>query len=106
MRIAFVEWPEALSTTGAQWGELKDSVGVWFDDANRIAYYYPKDIIDESYKAASYDVVGFTRGEPKGRYLAPANSGGSCSMAALTEPGWRSTKASPMMAPDHSPPLP
>ena len=27
MRIAFVEWPEALSTTGAQWGELKDSVG-------------------------------------------------------------------------------
>lgn len=26
MRIAFVEWPDALSTTGAQWGELKDSV--------------------------------------------------------------------------------
>jgi N-carbamoylputrescine amidase len=26
MRIAFVEWPEALSTTGAQWGELKDSI--------------------------------------------------------------------------------
>jgi N-carbamoylputrescine amidase len=26
MRIAFVEWPDALSTTGAQWDELKDSV--------------------------------------------------------------------------------
>ena len=26
MRIAFVEWPEALSTTGGQWDELKDSV--------------------------------------------------------------------------------
>lgn len=26
MRIAFVEWPEALSTTDAQWGELKDAV--------------------------------------------------------------------------------
>lgn len=26
MRIAFVEWPEALSATGAQWDELKDSV--------------------------------------------------------------------------------
>jgi N-carbamoylputrescine amidase len=26
MRIAFVEWPDALSTTGAQWEELKDSV--------------------------------------------------------------------------------
>lgn len=56
--------------------ELKDSIGMWFDDANKKIYYYPKDIIDESYKAASYDVVGFTRGEPTGRYLAPANSGG------------------------------
>jgi N-carbamoylputrescine amidase len=26
MRIAFVEWPDALSTTGARWDELKDSV--------------------------------------------------------------------------------
>lgn len=26
MRIAFVEWPEALSTTGAEWDELKNSV--------------------------------------------------------------------------------
>lgn len=26
MRIAFVEWPEALSTTDAQWGMLKDSI--------------------------------------------------------------------------------
>jgi N-carbamoylputrescine amidase len=26
MRIAFVEWPDALSTTGTRWDELKDSV--------------------------------------------------------------------------------
>ena len=26
MRIAYVEWPEALSTTDAQWNELKDQV--------------------------------------------------------------------------------
>ena len=56
--------------------ELKDSIGLYFDHALKKIYYYPKDIIDESYKAASYDVVGFTRGEPTGRYLAPANSGG------------------------------
>jgi hypothetical protein len=56
--------------------ELRDSVGIWFDDANKKVYYYPKDIIDQSYKANSYDVVGFTRGEPTGRYLAPADSGG------------------------------
>ena len=56
--------------------ELRDSIGLRFDDANKRVYYYPQDIIDESYKAASYDVVGFTRGEPTGRYLAPENSGG------------------------------
>ena len=26
LRIAFVEWPEALSTSDYQWGALKDSV--------------------------------------------------------------------------------
>jgi N-carbamoylputrescine amidase len=26
LRVAFVEWPEALSTCGAQWDQLKDSV--------------------------------------------------------------------------------
>jgi N-carbamoylputrescine amidase len=26
MRIAFVEWPDALSTNGAQWDELKDAI--------------------------------------------------------------------------------
>jgi N-carbamoylputrescine amidase len=26
MRIAFIEWPDGLSTTGGQWDELKDSV--------------------------------------------------------------------------------
>jgi hypothetical protein len=56
--------------------ELRDSIGLRYDDVNKKIYYYPKDIIDESYKAASYDVVGFTRGEPTGRYLAPADSGG------------------------------
>jgi len=26
LRIAFVEWPEALSTGGAQWTQLKESL--------------------------------------------------------------------------------
>jgi len=56
--------------------ELQDSIGLYFDDAGKKIYYYPKDIIDQSYFAASYDIVGFTRGTPTGRYLAPANSGG------------------------------
>ncbi|MBP1598733.1 MAG: hypothetical protein H6Q05_4110, partial [Acidobacteria bacterium] len=60
--------------------EFQDLVGVWFDDAKKIAYYYPKDIIDESYKAYQYDAGGFTSGAPSGRYIAPAGSanGGNC----------------------------
>jgi hypothetical protein len=56
--------------------ELRDSIGMRFDDANKKIYYYPQEFINESYKAASYDVIGFTRGEPTGQYIAPANSGG------------------------------
>jgi len=60
--------------------ELRDSVGVWFDNATKIAYYIPKDIVDESYKAYQYDASGFTSGAPAGRYAAPAGSvgGGNC----------------------------
>jgi hypothetical protein len=60
--------------------EFADSVGVWFDDAKRIAYYLPKDFLDESYKAYQYDAGGFTSGAPAGRYAAPAGSGsgGNC----------------------------
>jgi hypothetical protein len=60
--------------------QLRDSVGMWFDDANRIAYYLPKDFIDQSYKAYQYDAGGFTSGAPTGRYIAPAGSanGGNC----------------------------
>lgn len=32
IRISFVEWPEALSTTDAQWDELKDSVSAAHPD--------------------------------------------------------------------------
>ena len=69
-----------LQLVGMTDQDLKDSVGVWFDDAKRIAYYYPKDIIDQSYKAYSYDAGGFTLGAPAGRYAAPAGSakGGNC----------------------------
>jgi hypothetical protein len=60
--------------------ELRDSVGVYFNDASKIAYYIPKDILDQSYKAYQYDAGGFTSGAPTGRYAAPAGSakGGNC----------------------------
>jgi len=56
--------------------ELRNSVGLRFDDANKRIYYIPQDILDQSYKAYSYTASGFTYGPPTGRFVAPANSGG------------------------------
>jgi hypothetical protein len=65
--------------------ELKQSVGLRFDDANKRIYYIPQDILDQSYKAYQYSVTnynkttnpyGFTYGAPSGRYVAPAQSEG------------------------------
>jgi len=36
-------------------------------------YWWPQDIIDNTIKAYSRDLNGFTRGAPTGRYFAPAN---------------------------------
>jgi len=49
-----------------------------FDDANKRIYFYPKDIIDQSYKAYQYDasLTTFLQGAPSGRYVAPAQSKG------------------------------
>jgi hypothetical protein len=61
--------------------DLKNSVGLRFDDAKKLVYYVPQDIIDNTYKAYSYNATtagGFTSGAPTGRYIAPANSGGNC----------------------------
>jgi hypothetical protein len=39
-------------------------------------YSWPQDIIDNTIKAFSRDINGFTQGEPTGRYFAPANVDG------------------------------
>ena len=39
-------------------------------------YMWPDDIIDNSIKAFETDLLGFTEGEPTGRYFAPATSTG------------------------------
>jgi len=36
-------------------------------------YMWPQDIIDNTIKAYSLDLNGYTRGTPEGRYFAPAN---------------------------------
>ncbi|HYN09561.1 MAG TPA: carboxypeptidase-like regulatory domain-containing protein [Vicinamibacterales bacterium] len=43
---------------------------------NTPIYMWPQDIIDNTIKAFSRDVNGFTKGEPTGRYFAPAGLDG------------------------------
>jgi hypothetical protein len=60
--------------------ELADSVGMRFDDAKKIAYYVPQDIIDQTYKSYTSDITGYTSGAPSGRYVARPGTanGGNC----------------------------
>jgi hypothetical protein len=64
--------------------DLRDAIGLRFDDAKKIIYYLPQDIIDNSYKAYQFSVnpatgtSGYSTayGVPTGRYLEPAGMGG------------------------------
>ncbi|MBI4471737.1 MAG: TonB-dependent receptor [Acidobacteria bacterium] len=57
--------------------EFRDLYGLYFDDANRVIYNLPKDIIDNTIKAFSVSATSPTGygalGPPTGRYIAPAN---------------------------------
>ena len=58
--------------------ELEKSFKLRFDNANRVVYMLPQDIIDNTVKAFSVDATSPTGygslGVPTGRYMAPANS--------------------------------
>jgi hypothetical protein len=58
--------------------EFRSLYGLYFDDANKVIYNLPKDIIDNTIKAFSTSPTSATGygalGAPTGRYLAPANS--------------------------------
>jgi hypothetical protein len=57
--------------------ELQDAFELRFDDAGRVVYNLPQDIIDNTIKAHSVNARSLTGygdlGPPEGRYLAPAN---------------------------------
>lgn len=60
--------------------DLQKAVKMRFDDAGRVAYFLPQDIIDNTRKAFNVSATsanGYsTLGAPTGRYFAPASSGG------------------------------
>ncbi len=45
-------------------------------DPNKIIYWLPQDIIDNTIRAFNVTNTGFSLGAPTGRYIAPANSNG------------------------------
>jgi hypothetical protein len=70
-----------LQLVGITEEELRKNFKLRFDDANKIIYNLPQDIIDNSRRAfnpSATDPTGYsTLGVPTGRYLAPA-SGTTC----------------------------
>jgi hypothetical protein len=58
--------------------EFVETYGLYFDNANRLIYNLPKDIIDNTIRAFSTSATSATgygaSGPPTGRYLAPANT--------------------------------
>jgi hypothetical protein len=58
--------------------EFQDLYGLYFDDANKVIYNLPKDIIDNTIKAFSTSATSATgygaSGPPTGRYLAPVST--------------------------------
>ncbi len=65
---------------GMNRSDLQKAVKMRFDDAGRIAYFLPQDIIDNTRKAFNVSATsadGYsTLGAPTGRYFAPASRGG------------------------------
>src|SRR6185503_5980256 len=63
---------------GMSRGDLQRALKLRFDDANKVVYSLPQDIIDNTIKAfnvSATTVSGFSdNGVPSGRYIAPANS--------------------------------
>ncbi|HEY0876750.1 MAG TPA: TonB-dependent receptor [Vicinamibacterales bacterium] len=57
--------------------DLQDMFKLRFDDAGRVVYMLPQDVIDETVKAWSVSATSPTgygsQGPPSGRYIAPAN---------------------------------
>lgn len=69
-----------VQLVGMTRAELQKAAKIRFDDAGRIAYHLPQDIIDNTRRAFNVSPTsadGYsTLGAPTGRYIAPASSGG------------------------------
>ncbi|MDX2030095.1 MAG: TonB-dependent receptor [Blastocatellia bacterium] len=69
-----------VQLVGMTRSDLQKAVKIRFDDAGRVAYFLPQDIIDNTRRAFNVSATsasGYsTLGAPTGRYIAPASSRG------------------------------
>ena len=66
-----------VNVVGMSLDEVRDLFKVRFTGpGNTPIYNWPQDIIDNTIKAYSRDINGFTQGAPEGRYFAPAGLDG------------------------------
>jgi hypothetical protein len=66
-----------VNLVGMTMEELRDAYKLRFDDAKKIVYILPQDIIDNTiraFSASATSATGYSGAPPTGRYLAPANS--------------------------------
>ena len=67
-----------IQLVGMTRSDLQKAMSVRFDDANKIAYYLPQDIIDNTIRANNVSATSATGygalGAPTGRYIAPAST--------------------------------
>jgi hypothetical protein len=83
--------------------DLQKELKIRFDDANRVVYFLPQDIIDNTIRAFSVSATSASGygslGAPAGRYIAPANSAnciesftGDCGATSVVIYGPRNTQ--------------
>ncbi len=66
-----------VQLVGMSVDDLRKAVHIWNDDAAKITYYLPQDIILNTRRAWNVTSTGYSSlGAPQGRYIAPANTGG------------------------------
>jgi len=67
-----------VNLVGMTMKELRDNFKLRFDDAGKVVFALPQDIVDNTIRAFNVSATSLTgygdRGVPSGRYLAPANS--------------------------------
>ncbi|HKQ74882.1 MAG TPA: carboxypeptidase-like regulatory domain-containing protein [Blastocatellia bacterium] len=67
-----------VNLVGMTMKDLQEAFKLRFDDANKVIYALPQDIIDNTIRAFNVSATSATgygdRGAPTGRYIAPANS--------------------------------